>query len=41
MECQEACGLESSLSESAFDTFVQSISDNAFGKEPTCLSVDT
>ena len=30
MECQEACCLESSLAESAFNTVVQSISDNAF-----------
>ena len=30
MECREARGLESSLSESAFDTIMKSISDNAF-----------
>ena len=30
VKCREACGLESSLSESAFNTVVQSIFDDAF-----------
>ena len=30
MECQEACRLEFSLSQSALDTIMKSISDNAF-----------